>query len=171
MDQNVNDSKSHIRDSFCKDIISVSGIQLFHICPYVSVSLKANKNQLKRSLVLQYSFAEKTSLVLRTSSHLKLKIIYSRNTAKNLSHLTNFPANIFLFVVRKNICDASFLDTQELHSWSTLRANVCILLNIPVRKVLFLRRSKILSGLEGQNDFFKGGSLFEPRKMFYNFSF
>ena len=68
-----------------------------------------------------------------------LKIIYSRNAAKNLSHLTNFPANNFLFGFRKNICTASFLDAQELHSWSTLKANVCIFLYIPVRKFLFLR--------------------------------
>ena len=31
------------------------------------------------------------------------KIICSRNTAKKLSNFTNFPANIFLFGVRKNI--------------------------------------------------------------------
>ena len=35
--------------------------------------------------------------------------------AKNITH---FPANMFLFGVRKNICTAPFLDAQELHSWS-----------------------------------------------------
>ena len=47
-----------------------------------------------------------------------LDTICSRNTARNLSDFTNFPANMFLFVfgVRKNICSASFLDTQEPHS-------------------------------------------------------
>ena len=39
------------------------------------------------------------------------------------------------------------------------------------KKVLFKRRSKILPGLERLNNFLKGGSLFEPCKMFYNFSF
>ena len=70
----------------------------------------------KRSLILQYSFAQKTSLILRTSTHLTLKIICSRNTVKNLSDFTNFPANMFLFGVRKNIWAAPFLDAKELHS-------------------------------------------------------
>ena len=38
----------------------------------------------------------------------------------------------------------------------------------PCKKIFVLT---ILSGLERQNDFLKGGSLFEPRKVFYNFSF
>ena len=39
----------------------------------------------ERSLILQYSFAQKTSLILRTSTHLTSKIICSRNTTKYLS--------------------------------------------------------------------------------------
>ena len=57
--------------------------------------------------------------------------ICSRNIVKTFSDFTtNFPVNMFLFGVRKNICTAPFLDAQELHSWSTLKANVCIFLNI-----------------------------------------
>ena len=106
-------------------------------------SLKVNKTskKRKRSLILQYSFDQ--------IIHLTLKIICSRNTAKNLSEFENFPANIFLFSVRKSICTAPFLDSQELHSWSTLKANVCIFLYISVRNILFQRRSKILSGGSG----------------------
>ena len=40
----------------------------------------------------------------------------SQNTAKKLSQFTNFPANMFLFGVRKNICTKPFPDTQELLS-------------------------------------------------------
>ena len=50
-------------------------------------SLKANKKWRKISLILQYSFDQKTSLILRISTHLTLKIICSRNTVKNLSDL------------------------------------------------------------------------------------
>ena len=71
------------------------------------------------------------------------------NTVKNLSDFTQFPTNTSLFHVRK-----TFLDGQELHSWSTWEENVCVSLYISVRKLLFQRRSKI-----------------GPRKMFYNFSF
>ena len=132
-------------------------MQLLKICPQVPVesfkisdflaeSLKAHKNWQKRSLTLQYNFTQKTSLILRTSTHLTLKVICSRNTAKKLSGFTNFPANMFLFGVRKNICTAWFLDAQEPHSWSTLKANVFIFLHISVRRFLFQRHVKILSG-------------------------
>ena len=56
----------------------------------------------------------------------------SQNTAKKLSQFTNFPANMFLFGVRKIICTTPFPDDQELLSWSTLKANVCIFLFIPI---------------------------------------
>ena len=75
-----------------------------------------------------------------------LQIICFRKAAKNFSDFTNFPTSMFLFSVRKNICTAPFLDTQELHSWNTLRANVCIFLYISLRKFLFQRHSKVLPG-------------------------
>ena len=46
----------------------------------------------------------------------------------------------------KNVGMAPFLDAQELSSQSTLEANVCIFLYICLRKFLFRRRSKLLSG-------------------------
>ena len=53
------------------DIIS------FFIPEFVAENLKANKNQRKRSLILQNSFAQKTSLILQISTLLKLKITFS----------------------------------------------------------------------------------------------
>ena len=88
----------------------------FFIPEFIAENLKPNKNQRKRSPILQYIFAQKTSLILRISTLLKLKIICSQNTAKKPSHFTNFPADMFLFGVRKNICTASFPDAQELLS-------------------------------------------------------
>ena len=52
--------------------------QSFLILEFVAENLKASKNQRKRSLILQYSFAQKTSLILRISTPLKLKIICSQ---------------------------------------------------------------------------------------------
>ena len=116
----------------------------FFIPEFVAENLKANKNQRKRSLILQYSFAQKTSLILRISTLLKLKIICSQNTAKKLSQFTNFPANMFLFGVRKKICTAPFSDAQELLSWSTLKANICIFLYISLRNFYFKDVSRFL---------------------------
>ena len=81
--------------------VPVDIIRVFFIPEFVAENLKANKNQQKRSLILQYCFAQKTSLILRISTLLKLKITCSQNTAKKLSQFTNFPANMFLFGVRK----------------------------------------------------------------------
>ena len=131
--------------------VLVNIIRVFFIPKFVAENLKANKNEPKRSLILQYNFAQKTSFILRISTLLKLKmkISCSQNTDKKLSQFTNFPANMFLFGVRKIICTAPFLDAQELLSWSTLKANVCIFLCISLRKFLLPRCSKILSGSMG----------------------
>ena len=119
----------------------------FFIPVFAAENLKANKNQRKRSLILQYCFAQKTSLILRISTLLKLKIICSQNTAKKLSQFTNFPANMFLFGVRKNICTAPFPEAQELLSSSTLKTNICLYISVYLsKKFLFQRRIKILSG-------------------------
>ena len=90
-DQNRNDSKSHI--------ISFSFNLWF-------VSRKSqNQQKLARKIThftyfnqityLQYNFAQKSSLILWTSTHSTLLKIYSRSTAKNLTRFTNFPANMF----------------------------------------------------------------------------
>ena len=97
----------------------------------------------KKVTYFTIQFRSKSSLILQTSTHLTLKIIRYCNTAKSLSHFTDFSANIFLFGVGKNICTAPFFDAQELHSWSTLNANVCIFMYISTRKLLSQRRSKI----------------------------
>ena len=82
---------------------------------FLEESLKASKNLRKRSFILQYSFARKTSRTLRTSTHLILKIICCRNTGKNLSDFKNFPADMVLLGARANICTTPFLEAQELH--------------------------------------------------------
>ena len=110
--------------------VPVDIIRVLFIPKFVAENLKANKNQPKRSLILKYSFAQKTSLILRISTLLKLKITCSQNTAKTPSQFTNFPASMFLFGVRKSICTAPFPDAQELLYWTTLKANVCIFLYI-----------------------------------------
>ena len=94
--------------------VPVDIIKVLLIPEFVAENLKANKNQPKRSFILKYSFAQKTSLILRISIFLKLKITYSQNTAKKPSQFTNIPASMFLFGVKKRICTAPFPDAQEL---------------------------------------------------------
>ena len=83
-----------------------------------------------------------------------MRKIYSRNTAKHLTHFTNFWATMFLVCVRKSICTALFLEAKELYFWSTWKASVCIFEYISIRKFLFQWRRKLLSG-GGLNNFLK----------------
>ena len=58
--------------------------------------------------------------------------------------------SVSVLCLEKIICTVPFLDTQEPHSWRTLKANVCVFLYISVRKFLFQRRSKVLSDGDGK---------------------
>ena len=149
--------------------------QNFCYSRFFSRKSQSQQRLVKRSFILQYSFAQKTLLILRTWTHFTLKIICSRDTTKKLSPFTNFPANIFLFDVTKNIYTAPFLDGQERQSCSTLKANACIFLYISLRKFLFHRNSKILSGDIGGrgrlNNFLKAARWLDLAKCFTVFHF
>ena len=87
----------------------------------------------------------------------RFKIQFS---SKNLTQFTNINSldiennmlpqhnqkPFWLYKFSANMFTAPFLDAQELHSWSTLKVNACIVLYISLRKFLFQRRSKVLSG-------------------------
>ena len=114
---------------------------IFFIPDFLTENLKVNKNWRKRSLILQYKITYFTN-----RNFLTMKIICSQNTAKKRSQFTNFPVNMFLFGVRKNNIIPQFPDFQKLLSWRIFKENVYIFLYISLRKFLFQRRSKILSG-------------------------
>ena len=160
-------------EEICLKIPKSGASELFLISDFPAEMVKANKNYQKASHILQYNFAQKTSLILQASAHLSLKIICSRNTARSISGFTNFPVNMFLFGVRKDICTAAF-DAQELHFWSTLKANVCILLYISVRKFLLVRFYLVGGGIGeevGLNNFLKAALYSGLAKRFALFRF
>ena len=167
LDQNISDSKSDIWNSYLENF--VLDIQPFYIRTYVPVDIisgvsfnfkfssrksESQQKLAKKWIILEYSFAQKTSLILRISTHLTLKRICSCNTAKNLSDFTNFPGKPFLFGVREKICTAPFLDAPKLHFWSTLKAsvNVRIFLYISIRKFFFQRRNKFFYSWGGSGE-------------------
>ena len=116
---------------------------------FLAESLKASKNYRKRCFILQYSFVQKISLIIWTSTHLTLKIICCCNTAKNLSEFTKkFPANMFLFCVRKKHLHSTVFWRPKLYSWSTFKANVRLFPFISVRKDI-VRFYLIRGGFEG----------------------
>ena len=87
--------------------------EFFLIPDFVAESIKANKNLRKRSIILQYSFAQKTSLILQTSTHLTLKIICTRNAAKNLLHFQMFQQACFCLVPEELFVLHHFLTSKN----------------------------------------------------------
>ena len=137
MQQNINDSKSHIWNSFLENIIS--GIQLFCICLYVPMDIIRAFFKFKFSSRKPQKPIKTSEKVLSFYSTVSLKnlinfmnlnppdiVACSRKIAKNLSDFTIFPANMFMFGNRKSICTAPFFDAQKLHSGNNLKSNVCI---------------------------------------------
>ena len=103
-------------------------IRVFFIPDFVAKISKPIKTSEKDHSFYNTVLLKKTSLIFQIAASLKLKIICSQNTVKIFSQFTNFPGKRLLFGVRKNICTAPFPDAQELLSWITLKANVCIFL-------------------------------------------
>ena len=107
MDQNINESKSYIWNSFFETIISVSGMQIFYIRPHVSVDIirvyfnflilqqkvpKLTKTSEKiNHFTIQFHSKNLTHLMNRKLTlHWKQ---YALAIWPKLSHFTNFPAN------------------------------------------------------------------------------
>ena len=116
---------------------------------------KASKNWQQWSLILQYHFGQKTSLIWWTSTHSTLKKMFFCNTAKNPLTSQIFQQTCFWLVSEKKIA-LHFLDAQELHSRNTGKAHVCIFLNISVRSFYLM---------VGWITYWRR-LLFAPRKMF-----
>ena len=127
------------------------GKQRFYICPDVQLDIIRvffNFRYSSRKSQSQQKLAKKITLF--TVSFKKPRSFYKPHSldidnSSDICGFTNFLTKTFLLGVRKNISIASFLDAQEVHSWRTLKANVCIFLHISWRKCLFQRRSEILS--------------------------
>ena len=120
LDRNINDSKSHIWNYFIENIIF--GIQLFYINPHVpadSINLlffcwfqiSRRKSQSQQNL-----FAQNTSLILRTSTRLTLKII-CKHDPKRLSKifltLEIFQETCFCLVSEKTFALHHFLTPKN----------------------------------------------------------
>ena len=95
MNQNINDTKSRawilISGILLYSFKCSSGHQSFFNIRFSSRKSQSQQNLAKKITHFTIQFRSKTSLILRTSTHLTLKIIYSRNTAKfNLFHQTCF---------------------------------------------------------------------------------
>ena len=100
----------------------------FLISDFLAECLKANKNYKKRSHILQCLTHSKNLNLLDIENNM-----LPQHSQKPFWLYKS--VNTLLSGVRKNICTAPFLDTPELHSLSTLKANVCIFLYTFLTKI------------------------------------
>ena len=86
-------------------------------------SRKSHSQQILAKKITHFTIQFCSKNILWTSTNLTMEIICSRSTTKSLVHFTNFPAKIFSFGVRKNICTTPFLDFEE---WKHMSVYFCI---------------------------------------------
>ena len=150
MDKNINDSKSFFwkyyftHTTFLYSSTRSSGHyqSFFLISDFLAESRKARQKLIKKITHFAMQFRSKNlTHFTNLNSHDIENIMLSQHSQK--PYFTSFLANIFLFGVRKNIYTAPFLNAQELHSWSTLKASICIFLYVSLRKLFSQRGSKI----------------------------
>ena len=119
--------------------VPVDIIRVFFIPEFVAENLKANKNQPKRSLILQYSFAQKTSLILRTSTLIENNMVLQYS--QNLSGFTKISQQTcFCLVSEKTFALHRFLTPKT--AFLKHFESKCPFISVYLRKK---RRSKILS--------------------------
>ena len=100
---------------------------------FSSRSSQSQEKLATKSFISWYSFMQKTSLILRTSTYSAFQKIYFHNIVKNPLTWQIFQQTFFWLVSEKNICSTPFLGTEELHSRSIGKANVCILLYVSTK--------------------------------------
>ena len=134
MKQKVNDSKPHI-SSLTFD---------FRLCS------KKSPNQQKLAKQVTHFTIKFRSKNLAHFTNLNslniIKNILPRHSQNPYSLYKFSSKNVSGWSQKKNISLSPFLDVQELHSQSTSKTILCIFLYISVRKILFQKRRKFLSG-------------------------
>ena len=101
-------------------------IRGFFIPNSVAESLKAYKNWCKRSLILQYIFAQKKLTHFPNFSSLEIENNMLPKHSQKFFSVYNFSSKNVSVWGQKNIYTAPFPDAQELLSWSPLKADLCI---------------------------------------------
>ena len=145
--------RSHIWNSFFENIIS--GIQSFYIFPDVPLDIirfffnfrfcsrKSQSQQKLAKKITQFiiQFCLKIHTYFKNLNSLVIENNMLLQHSEKSFWLYKFSANIFLFGVRKNICTAPFLDTQELHSWSSFESK-CLYISIYLLKKTVVPETK-----------------------------
>ena len=110
------------------DTFQWTSSEIFHNCKFSSRKSQSQQKLAKKITHFTIQFRSKN---LNHFTNLNLLDIENnillQHSQKSFS-LYKFSCKHFLVGVRKNIYSAPFLDAQDLHSQSTLKANVCIFL-------------------------------------------
>ena len=132
---------------------NISSIQLFisstrssrHYQSFFNFRFCSRKSQSQQNLAKKIThftiqFGSKNSIILRATTLLALKIICSCNTAKNLSHFTNFSAkNISVLCHKKHLhCTISWCPRPEFLEHFQCK---CLCISVYIRQKTFVPES------------------------------
>ena len=108
----------------------------FLISEFLAESLEASKNKRKGSLILQCSFAQKTSLILWNSTHLTLNMLPQHSWKP----LWNFPVNMFLFGVKKEHLNCT-ISWRPRAAYFKRFESKCPYISVYLRKKMFVPKT------------------------------
>ena len=83
---------------------------------FSSKKSQSQQKLVKKVTLFRIEFCSKNLTNFKNLKSLNIESDILPERAKNLSYFTKFPADMFLFGVRKNIFTSRFLDAQEMHS-------------------------------------------------------
>ena len=93
-------------------------------CYRVNCRFSGKNSQNKRKIakkIIHFTMQFRSKNLTHFANLKSLSIIKNilPNASEILTHFTNFPVNMFVIGVTKNICTAQFLDAQKMHSRRT----------------------------------------------------
>ena len=143
--------------------VPVGIITVFFNFRFFNRNSQSQKKLAKKITYFTISFRSKNFTYFKKFNSLDIE----KNIAKQTQH-SQIPFSLYKFYgkqvsgwcQKKTFGLHQFLDAQELHSRSTMKANVCVFLYISVRTFLFERLRKLLSGERGRGgEVGKGGGV------------
>ena len=108
---------------------------LYSISDFLVESLKVSKKLAKRITYLPTQFCSKHLTHFTNLNSFDIEKICSRNTAKNLSHFTNFPANVWLVSQKQWHCTIS---RRPRSDFSKKFESKCLYISVYLPKKVFV---------------------------------
>ena len=131
---------------FPHDPMDIIGGFFFFDFRFSSRKSQSDQRLVKKTTHITIQFRSKNFTQFTNLNSLDIENNILMKHSQKLFSLDRFSSkHVSVWCQKKDICTALFLDAQELHSWSTLKGNICIFLYISVRKFYLVGEDSIVS--------------------------